>query len=105
MATTKTAPTRTYEFTYLVGVGYTSAETAAFQDQITTLVGKHKGKIEEVVDWGKKLLAYPIKHEGKTHTEANYHHLIIEMPADKAKAFSEAVKLKREIIRSLIVVR
>ena len=105
MLVQKSSPVRTYELTYLVGSGYTTAETASLQDQITALIGKYNGKIVEVIDWGKKALAYPIHHEGKSHVEANYTHIVLEMPAERAQKFANDVKMKREIIRSLLVVR
>jgi small subunit ribosomal protein S6 len=105
MLAKKVSPARTYEITYLVGSGYTTAETASLQDSITALVGKNDGKIVEVNDWGKKQLAYPIRHEGKNHTEANYTHLVVEMPAKAADEVAHALKLKKEVIRSLVVVR
>jgi ribosomal protein S6 len=105
MLVNKTSPTRTYEITYLVGSGYTAAEMAALQDNVVALVGKHKGKIVEIVKKRKKTLAYPIHHEGKNHVEANYTHLVVEMVAEKVDEIGLALKLKKEIIRSLVVVR
>ena len=105
MLVKKTSPTRTYEIAYLVGSGYTTAEAAALQDGVVALIGKHKGKIVEVVDWGKKSLAYQINYEGKNHTEASYMHLVVELAAKEAQAVAHALKLKKEIIRSLVVAR
>jgi ribosomal protein S6 len=105
MLVKKSVPVRVYELTCLAGGGYTTAEVAALQDQITALIGKHKGKVVEVNDWGKKTLAYTIHHDGKAHTEASYLHVVAELPANEAVTLAHELKMKKEIIRSLVVVR
>lgn len=96
-------PTRKYEVTYLVSSGLTSSELTAVRDEIATLVGKYKGKISETEDWGKKALAYVIKAGDKSHNEAFYTHLVVEMPANQMPKLDKELQLKKEVIRSLIV--
>ena len=99
----KQVPQRIYELTYLVNSGLTSSELASMRDEIVTLIGKYKGKVRETEDWGKKTLAYNIKMDGKTHNEAFYTHVIMEMKADAMPKFENELKLKKGIIRHLIV--
>lgn len=99
----KVVPTRNYEVTYLVNSGLTSSELTAIRDEVASLVGKHKGKIVETEDWGKKTLAYVIKTGDKSHNEAFYTHLIVEMPASEMPKLDKDLQLKKEIIRSLVV--
>lgn len=99
------AAKREYELTYLVGSGYTTSELSSIQDAIVTLVGKNGGEIVETQDWGKKPLAYKIKKDGKAHEEAVYTHLVIRLSADKVAALSKSVDFKREILRSLLVLK
>ncbi len=94
---------RTYEITYLVGGSVTSSELAAIRDEVVALVGKYAGKIQDTQDWGKKDLAYPIKDEGKTHTEAYYTHLVAEIAADKIAKFTQELEMKKGIIRDLVI--
>jgi small subunit ribosomal protein S6 len=96
---------REYELTYLVGTGYTAAEMNLVQDEVATLVGKNGGEIVETQDWGKKHLAYPIKKDGKTYVEATYLHLVLKLPAQVVQSFSKSIELKRQILRSLLVVK
>ncbi len=98
-------PKREYELTYLVGSGYTTAELNSIQDAVVALVGKSGGEILETQDWGKKALAYKIKKDGKAHEEAVFTHLVIRLEADKVAALNKSVDFKREILRSLLVVR
>lgn len=101
----KQIPTREYELTYLVGSGYTAAELNSIQDSIVTLIGKNGGEIVETQDWGKKPLAYGIKKDGKAHEEAVYTHLVLKLPVDKVLSVRKSVDFKREILRSLLVIK
>ena len=94
---------REYEFTYLVGTGYTTAETNSLADEIVSLIGKNGGEIIETEDWGKKALAYNIKKDGKVFEEAVYTHLKIKLPAQNTQALNKNVELKKPILRSLLV--
>ncbi len=94
---------RRYEVTYLVGAAYTTAEMNAIKDEVVSMVGRENGEIVETQDWGKKTLAYVIKKDGKRYSEAVYTHLIVKMPASKARALIRNIELKREVIRSLLV--
>ncbi len=101
----KKSPQREYELTYVVGSGYTTAELNSLHDSIVALIGKNDGSINQTIDWGKKSLAYPIKKDGKTHVEGTYTHLEIKMPAGKVAALNREIDLKKEILRSLLVVK
>jgi small subunit ribosomal protein S6 len=105
MSVKKEAVMREYELTYLIGAGYTAAEMNSIQDEVVTLVGKSEGEIVETQDWGKKVLAYAIKKDGKTYTEAVYIHLVLKLPTELAQSFGRSVELKRQILRSLLVVK
>ena len=103
MLVVKQDEVRQYELTYLVGAAYTTAEINSIKDEIVSLVGRADGEIVETQEWGKKELAYVIKKDGKRYNEALYMHLIVKMPASKARDFIRSVELKREVIRSLLV--
>jgi small subunit ribosomal protein S6 len=105
MAITPQTLVREYELTYLIGSGYTTAEMNSFQDEMIALIGKQGGEIITTQDWGKKPLAYSIKKDGKTYTEAVYSQLVIKLPPAKVQALSQSVELKRQILRSLLVLK
>lgn len=96
---------REYEITYLIGSAYTTAEINSIKDEVVALVGREGGEIVETQDWGKKELAYVIKKDGKRYEEALYTHMVVRLPASKARAVIRSIELKREVIRSLIVER
>jgi small subunit ribosomal protein S6 len=93
-----------YEFTYLLPEFYTTAEVAKTVSEIEDLVKKHKGTIVSTEDWGKKDLAYKIKKDGKTHAQALYTHMIIELEAKSTPQFEKDVYLNERIVRHLLVV-
>ncbi len=105
MLVSKKQVMREYELTYLVGASYTTAEMNSIQDAVVSLVGKNEGEIVETQDWGKKALAYVIKKDGKAYDEAVYTQLIIKLPAEKAQELNKSIELKKEVLRSLLVVR
>lgn len=100
---TASAETRKYYLTYLLPVSFTDAELASFRDAIAGLVTKHKGKVVTTDDWGKKPMAYKIKHAGKWQTEAVYTHLTLELPADQVQPLEKDLYLQTQIIRHLLV--
>lgn len=100
---TTSAETRTYYLTYLLPVSFTDAELASLRDAIAGLVTKHKGKVAKIDDWGKRPMAYKIKHAGKWQTEAAYTHLTLELPADQVQPLEKDIYLQTNIMRHLLV--
>lgn len=101
---TKTVINRSYFLTYLLPAGYTESELVTFKEQIATLVTKHQGKVTNTDEWGKRKMAYQIKHSGKWHTEANYVHLTINMNPAEAQPLERDIHLNVNVIRHLLVV-
>lgn len=93
-----------YEFTYLLPEFYTSAEVAKVTAEVEELVKKAKGKVVSIEDWGKKPLAYKIHKGSKTHADALFTHVVIEMEAKNAQKFERDVYLNEKILRHLMVV-
>lgn len=98
-----TALKRSYFLTYLLPTAYTESELSTFNDQVAVLVTKHKGKVTNTESWGKKKMAYQIKHSGKWHTEANYVHVTVELDPSEAQALEHDIHLNPTIIRHLFV--
>jgi len=99
-----TTRTQKYECTYLIPVGLTTDEQKSVTDKVAALIKKLKGSLITTEDWGKKVLAYTIKKEGKRHTEALYTHLVIEFPTSSVSAFDKDLYLIPELIRHLVVI-
>lgn len=95
---------RTYELTCLASTGYTESEVLKIQDQIAALVTKHKGSVSLKENWGKKKLAYIIKHGGSQQKEAYYLHFRLDLSSSAAVAFEKDVYLMTNIMRHLFIV-
>lgn len=95
---------RQYELTYLLPEALTSSEVAQAKEAIESLLKKNKITILSQEDWGKKVLAYPIKYKSKKQHEAYYLHMVLEAVSSQIPVFEKALYLKQEVIRHLIVV-
>jgi small subunit ribosomal protein S6 len=96
--------TKLYELTYLVSAQLTSDEVKQIDSAVEKLITKNKGVVKNTEDWGKRELAYTIKHGGKRHVEAAYKHLVVEFETDKAYAFEKDLYLNQSILRHLFVI-
>ncbi|HYD34631.1 MAG TPA: 30S ribosomal protein S6 [Vitreimonas sp.] len=95
---------RKYELTYLLPAVYTDAEMSKISEGVVTSLKKHKAEVVKNEPWGKKKLAYRLKHGGKMHTEAHYFHVVFNLPSLKAPELERDVYLQTEIMRHLLVV-
>ena len=93
-----------YELTYLLPVDFTDSKRATVSESILKLITKYKGKVLQTKDWGKRELAYKIKHQGKFYFEAVYTHQIIKFSPAKVQAFEKELLLEEQIMRHLVVV-
>lgn len=101
--TAAVAETRSYFLTYLVPTTFTDSEVNSIKETIAGLVTKHQGSITRTDDWGKRRMAYKIKHATKWHVEAVYVHLILELAPDKVQPLERDVHLNQNIMRHLLV--
>ncbi len=97
------AMNRSYFLTYLLPSSLTETEVKAHQDSLAALVKKHKGSVSSVEEWGKRRLAYKIKHAGKWYTDAYYLHFAVEMDPSHLSAFEKDIYLQTQIMRHLVV--
>lgn len=94
---------RSYELTYLVPTTFSESELAQTREKVTKLVTRHKGKVLETQDMGKKPLAYVIRTGGKAYREAYYTFLKLQFESTVAPAFERDVYLVDNIIRQLMI--
>ncbi len=104
MAVPANLEARSYELTYLVPTSFTDSEASKIADEVTKLVTRHKGQVTKSDSWGKKKMAYRIKHGSSYHAEAYYTHLEFSMPSTEAQAFEKNIYLQPNIVRHLLVV-
>ena len=95
---------RLYELTYLLPTNMTDSQLSAAQKEVQTLIEKYTGEVVATQDWGKKDLAYKLKHQSKKYDQAVYTHLLIKFFPDKVQAFEKELLLNEELLRHLLVV-
>jgi small subunit ribosomal protein S6 len=88
-----------YELVFILDPGMADealeARIAAISDFITT----REGVISEVKKWGKKKLAYPIKH----FIEGNYVLVKFQTKPSRAKELEASLRISEEVIRHLLI--
>jgi small subunit ribosomal protein S6 len=92
---------RPYEIVYVISPNLTDEERASKIERIQSLITEGGGEIEETVDWGKRIMAYEIRH----FPEAYYGLTTFQLPPNAVKSIEERLNLDEEILRYQIVVR
>lgn len=95
---------RQYELTYLISPQLTSDETREIAAVVEKSIKKFDGKVLSQEDWGKRSLAYTLKHLGKRYDEAVFKHLVIEFETKAAFEFEKDVHLNQQVLRYLFVI-
>jgi len=88
-----------YELVYIVNPKVSDEDLPSVLNRVSEFVVKIGGSVIEVVQWGRKRLAYPIKKFG----EGNYVFAKIEMKPAATKELEASLKLSNEVIRHLLI--
>jgi small subunit ribosomal protein S6 len=94
---------RRYELTYLLPVSYTETESAGLKETIQKVLSKHKSTIESNEDWGKKALAYAIKHKQAAQLEASFVHVVFTAAPAHIPHIEHELSMNETIMRHLLV--
>ena len=92
---------RDYEIVYVIRPDLSDEDRSAKVARIHSLVTDNGGEIGKAEDWGKRVLAYEIKH----HPEGYYGFAEFAMPPSAVKTVEERLNIDEEILRYQIVVR
>ncbi len=87
-----------YEIVYIIHPDL-EGSTAKITEKVKKDVEGLKGKVISSESWGKKKLAYEIKH----NAYGIYEFLVIEMDPAKIKEVERSLRLSEEIIRQMVV--
>ena len=91
---------RKYELTVVLSPQLNEKDLQAKIDWLEKLVEKAKGKLGKLDDWGKKVLAYPIKKE----TEGIFKFWPVELPGEAVAGVDRELMVQAGILRHLLVV-
>lgn len=89
---------RYYETIYILAPDISSEEKEAIVKKLRGIVQKN-GKIVKEEDWGKKRLAYPIKHKDY----GNYIYMVYNAGEDTVHKLEQEMNLQSEVLRFLSV--
>jgi small subunit ribosomal protein S6 len=88
-----------YELVLIVSPEVVDEEMPEFITKLSELVNKVGGSVDEVNQWGRRKLAYPIKRS----TEGNYLLTKVKMKPAVTKELEENLRLSGKILRHLLI--
>jgi len=92
---------REYEIVYVIKPDLSDEERAEKIARIHSLITDHNGEIEDTDDWGKRVLAYEIKH----YSEGYYGLTKFRLPPESVAAVEERLNIDEDLLRYQIVAR
>ena len=87
-----------YELLYVVSPRLTAEEVDAAVARIQGLVESSGGEVLMTDNWGRRRLAYPIKH----HFEGTYVLKHLRLPSDRIAEFERALQINEDVLRHLL---
>jgi small subunit ribosomal protein S6 len=88
-----------YELVLIISPEVTDEEMPDFITKLSEQVNKIGGSVDEINQWGKKQLAYPIKRS----TEGNYVLTKLKLKPDLTKELEANLRLSGKILRHLLI--
>ena len=88
-----------YELVYIVSPEINEDELPRVLDRVSDMINKIGGSVTEVVQWGRKKLAYPIQK----FIEGHYVLAKLEIEAASAKELETSLRLYDEVLRYLLI--
>jgi small subunit ribosomal protein S6 len=90
---------RDYEVLYIVRADLDDDKVQDIVKRVNTLIEKAGGSIERTNIWGKRKLAYEVKHQ----KEGSYILQDFEIGQDRIPELEAALKITEEVLRHLVV--
>jgi small subunit ribosomal protein S6 len=88
-----------YELVLIVSPEVVDEEMPEFITKLSELVNKVGGSVDEVNQWGRRKLAYPIKRS----TEGNYLLTKVKMKPTMTKELEANLRLSGKVLRHLLI--
>ena len=99
MSKTKIANRSSYEILFIVPNKFTESEAKAIIDNTEKMIVENGGNISYREYWGKKKLAYEIKHQWYGY----YNLFVFELDGEKLQKIDQTLRLSTDILRHQIV--
>jgi small subunit ribosomal protein S6 len=88
-----------YELIYIVSPEVTDEELESRIEAVNQFISGRNGTVDEVEKWGKRKLAYPIKH----FLEGNYILTRFKISPAQCKELESNLKITEEVLRHLLI--
>ena len=88
-----------YELLYVISPRLSAEDVEGAVERMGTLIESVGGSISMVDNWGRRRLAYPIRH----HFEGTYVLTHLNLPGERAAEFERALNLNEDILRHLMI--
>ena len=86
---------REYEIVYVIRPDLSDEDRAAKIERIHSLITENGGQLGKVEDWGKRVLAYEIKH----YTDGYYGLTEFQIAPENVNSIGERLNIDEEILR------
>ena len=93
---------REYELTVVLSSEITPEEVPSKMELLRKLVSDHGGSVSDVIDWGRRRLAYPLRKQFEGH------YVITQYTAETGsenKEMERLLEIDEQVLRHLIVRR
>lgn len=87
-----------YELMTIIKIELGEEKAKEISKKVQELIISLNGKVEKSSFWGKRKLAYEVKH----HTEGYYDVINFEISADKVSTLNAKLSLMPEVLRYLV---
>ncbi|MDD4903618.1 MAG: 30S ribosomal protein S6 [Candidatus Bipolaricaulis sp.] len=92
---------REYEIVYVIRPDLTDEQRSAKVERIQTLITENGGDLIKTEEWGRRVLAYQIRH----FTDGVYEFTEFRLPPTAVKTIEERLNIDEELLRYQIVVK
>ena len=96
---TEESKLRDYELVVIISPEIADDGLDSIMDNISRLITQDVGTVDEVDRWGKRKLAYPIKH----FLEGSYVLVRCKMKPASGKELEASLRISEEVLRHLLV--
>ena len=88
-----------YELLYVISPRLSAEDVDAMVERVGALIADGGGSVSMVDNWGRRRLAYPIRH----HFEGTYVLTYLNMPGERTAEFERALNINEDILRHLLI--
>ncbi len=88
-----------YELLYVISPRLSADDVDGMVERVGALIEGAGGSVSMVDNWGRRRLAYPIRH----HFEGTYVLTYLNIPGERAAEFERALNINEDILRHLLI--